>query len=208
LLIDMHVHTSRYSPCGRAAPETMAAAAMDAGLDAMVLTEHDKIWPYDHWYRLQRQFPSLKVFRGIEVTSLHGEHYLVIGMLEPGLFWEFIDEPTLFETVEENQAAIIHAHPFRYRDKLVPEVLHRRPHAVEYMSNNVRPDMQPLIKQLARHHGCGLTAASDAHDAEVVGLYAVQLPDWPETEQQLAHTLRTQSHKLKLVEPRSKAAGQ
>lgn len=207
MLIDMHVHTSRYSACGRSTPQDMAAAALRAGLDAIVLTEHDTIWRRSEWQQLQDQYPDLKIFRGIEVTSDLQEHFLVIGILDPQLLWPFMDERQLFAAVETEQAAIIHAHPYRYGDKLPRRILQLRPHAVEYMSNNVRPDMQPRIKQLAAHHKCGLTASSDGHITDTVGMYATRLPRWPQTEKELAQVLRTASASLELVDGRNPAVG-
>ena len=47
MIVDLHVHTSRYSGCGKSTPEEMVAAAQAAGIEAMVLTEHHIIWPED-----------------------------------------------------------------------------------------------------------------------------------------------------------------
>ncbi len=203
----MHVHTNRHSGCGRSTPEAMAAAALRSGLDAIVLTEHDYIWRRAEWEELQKRTPNLKIFRGIEVTSDLQEHFLVVGILNPQLLWPFMDERELFAAVEAEQAAIIHAHPFRYRDKQQRRILQLRPHAVEYMSNNVRPDMQPRIKQLAEHHKCSLTASSDGHVTDTVGMYATRLPGWPQTEQELAQLLRSRSQQWELVDGRHPAVG-
>ena len=199
LLIDMHVHTSRHSACGQSTPESMAAAALTFGLDAIVLTDHDYIWQYQEWKQLQNAFPQLKIFRGIEVTSDKGEHYLVVGVLDPSALWPFMDERDLFAAVEEHGASIVLAHPYRYRDRLHKTVLSLRPHGVEYMSNNIRPDMQPRIEKLAEQYQCPLTASSDAHITDNVGLFAVRLPVEPQNEEELAAFLRTRPTTLELV---------
>ena len=44
MLVDIHIHTSRYSECSSLHPIDMAVAAKEAGLDGICLTEHQTVW--------------------------------------------------------------------------------------------------------------------------------------------------------------------
>ena len=45
MIVDLHSHTSAYSECGRDSLTAMVRAAMDRGLDALCVTEHDVVYP-------------------------------------------------------------------------------------------------------------------------------------------------------------------
>ena len=40
--VDLHIHTSRYSPCSRIDPGDLVQTATKTGLDTIVITEHGK----------------------------------------------------------------------------------------------------------------------------------------------------------------------
>jgi len=79
LRIDIHVHTRRHSACGRSEPEEMVAAAQRYGLDALVFTEHHVVWGRGELAELQRLFPSVRLFTGVEISTESSGDVLVIG---------------------------------------------------------------------------------------------------------------------------------
>jgi len=44
LMVDIHVHTRRFSPCSTVDPEQLIDQAVRAGLDGVVVTEHGCQW--------------------------------------------------------------------------------------------------------------------------------------------------------------------
>ena len=42
--VELHLHTSRHSPCARHRPEELLTRLVATGYDAVYLTEHDALW--------------------------------------------------------------------------------------------------------------------------------------------------------------------
>jgi histidinol phosphatase-like PHP family hydrolase len=72
MLIDCHLHTTRYSPCSHLRPYDACALASQRGLDALVITEHQIQWNKKEIKELQQDFPELKLYSGVEVTLREG----------------------------------------------------------------------------------------------------------------------------------------
>ena len=187
---DLHTHTNRYSACGKATPEEMMAAAIEYGLDGIVITEHDVMWSQAEIDELQAAFPQLTILRGIEVNTASAEHILVFGITDPTLFSKYMEDAALGEIIEEYQGAAILAHPYRYGDTVPSEALALPLHAIEVASNNIRAHMEPPTYSLVQSLGIPAAASSDAHWPENVGLYGVEFPGPITNEKQLAAAIR------------------
>ena len=70
---DLHMHTRRYSPDSDIDPFALLKQAKAAGLDGIVLTEHDRLWPEDELAELQAAAPDLVVLGGVEVSGRDGD---------------------------------------------------------------------------------------------------------------------------------------
>ena len=108
MLIDLHCHTRVHSACSALTPEALIRAARARGLDGVVLTEHDALWPLDAVEQLSREF-SFLVLRGVEATTDAG-HVLVYGLSE---FSQTGTLAGLAGMVEEQGALMYLAHPGR-----------------------------------------------------------------------------------------------
>jgi len=189
MLIDLHVHTNRYSPCGRSTPEEMVAKAAALGFDAIVLTEHPVTWPPEEAAALERQCPGLRVFRGIEVTSADGDDFLVFGATDGG-FEAGMEDRAILERVRAQRAAVVLAHPYRYRDRVPRIVEEGLVDGVEVLSNHILAANQGRADDLARRAGLLGVAASDAHHVDSLGLYGMHLHQPVADEVELADALR------------------
>jgi PHP domain len=80
LLADLHVHTRRSD--GWWAPERLVEAALDRGLSAIGLTDHDDLAAgYAVADYCARRGLPLRVYPGCEVSALSGEHHVhVLGL--------------------------------------------------------------------------------------------------------------------------------
>jgi predicted metal-dependent phosphoesterase TrpH len=158
-------------------PDDMMKAALDARLDGVCVTEHNRIWTPQQADDLSQKY-GIAVFRGIEITTTGGD-ILVFGM---------DDEPEgmltpeqLKQRVEASGAVAIAAHPFRgfllfgfgmlqmsiedARDN--PTFAHV--HGLEIINGKVTEEENEFARQVADMMGLIKIAGSDAHSADAVG---------------------------------------
>ena len=200
--IDIHVHTSRYSECGRSTPEEMVERAIAEGLEALVFTEHNLFWPAQELAALQRRYPQILLLRGAEFTSAEGEDFLVYGAISEELIAIRRDAEALTRRVQALGGAVIIAHPYRYHSD-VPAWLDATPvDAVEVMSNNIFAHTADKACALAERLARPVVATSDGHHVDALGLYALELHHPIHSEVELAHTLRAGAFALYINERR------
>jgi len=196
MLIDLHVHTNRYSACGRSTPEAMAAAAAALGYDAIVLTDHHHLWSVAEAAELERHTPGLRVLRGMEVTASDGSDYLLYGISDASPFSAGMDAVSLLESVHAQDGVVILAHPYRYADT-VPEIAEAGAvDGVEVLSNNILAANQGRAAELSARSGMFAVAATDAHHVDSLGLYGVRLARPVADERSLAEALRARAYDL------------
>ncbi len=116
MLIDMHTHTSVFSTDSNLLPHDALVRAAERGLDGVMLTEHDVLWPADRAANLSQQLGIL-VLPGVEVTTELG-HVLVYGLTEP--FPRITDARRLRAYCDERGALMFLAHPARDPGLRVP----------------------------------------------------------------------------------------
>ncbi|MBC7236938.1 MAG: PHP domain-containing protein [Chloroflexi bacterium] len=195
MLIDLHVHTSRYSSCGRATPEQMLAAAIEAGLGGVALTEHNLVFPDTEIAALRREFPQLLIFQGIEITSAEGDDYLLYGLrsaveheredaLQRGVPGE-----RLVHRAHELGLAVVLAHPYRYGDQVPAFLEHEPVDGIEVMSSNILNYAHGRAVSLAERLGTWVMIASDGHAPEALGIYALRFGRAPCDERALVRAL-------------------
>ena len=80
--LDLHMHTRRHSPDSVTDPFELLRSATAAGLDGIVITEHDYWWPDEELEELRAAAPELVILAGIEVTGRGGD-VLVYGVKDP-----------------------------------------------------------------------------------------------------------------------------
>ena len=189
MLIDLHTHTCRYSACSNFTPQSMVRGAIAAGLDGMVITEHDHIWGKDEIEELRAEFPEIKIFRGIEV-SCGLDHFLVYGVLEEGLFYRDMPVRKLLDIVDERGGCVVLAHAYRYYDG-VPDTLFETPtiDAIEFAAVTFAVHPEPL-EQLAQRLKVPKVAGSDGHAETTIGMFATRFPQDIANEQELVAAIK------------------
>ena len=189
-LIDLHIHTSRYSPCAPTLdPHDVAAMLTARQLHGGVLSEHDFLWPADHIAELQSPETHVRLYRGMEISCATG-HILAIGLEDTKGIFPGIDLDRLIALASEQQAALICVHPYlRYRG-LPYSAEHLRVrsgiHAVETISSVTTGVHSLQAAALATGNGWAQAGGSDAHAIEVVGSAATVFSHLPDDEQALA----------------------
>src|SRR5215212_2316262 len=109
---DLHLHTRRYSPDSEIDPFDLVRRAVEIGLDGIVITEHDRLWPEEELEELRRAAPGLVILGGVEVSGRDGD-LLCYGVtdltrLRRGTRWGDLTR----EVAAQNGAAVA-AHPYR-----------------------------------------------------------------------------------------------
>jgi hypothetical protein len=193
LVIDLHLHTRRYSKCSRIDPSGLIAQAVRAGLDGLVITEHHHQWLQEELDELvlTSGHPGFLVLSGFEYTSSQGD-LLVYGLtpdhveqFKPG--WP--PERAAAQICELGGVCVA-AHPTR-AGLGFDERLESLPiAAMEVASVNLREHEQRLARNIAETLKIPATAGSDAHDLRDVGRYATEFEDLVLSMPDLQQSLR------------------
>lgn len=118
MIVEMHCHTSEHSSCSHVAAVDLVRRLHEAGIQAIVLTDHHYQWSQDELDDLRRRADlpkGLVILAGQEVETYDVGHMLIYGARTtiPAL------RISLLQIREQNpEAAIIWAHP--YRGKRIP----------------------------------------------------------------------------------------
>jgi predicted metal-dependent phosphoesterase TrpH len=109
VILDMHVHTTVGSYDSNLTPLDLIHIGKAAGLDGVVVTEHDRGWDRDLARKLAREHDFL-ILCGMEVSTDLG-HILVYGLEEyvSGILYA----ETLRKVVDQIDGVMFAAHPYR-----------------------------------------------------------------------------------------------
>jgi histidinol phosphatase-like PHP family hydrolase len=188
--IDLHVHSKERSACGRASEEQQIRAAIAAGLDAIVFTDHHRLVPLERLRELNGTYAPFRVFGGIEVTT-NGEDVLVLGIHDAELESSKWAYPDLHTFVRKHAGFIALAHPFRYHPQVEIEVERFVPDAIEVRSPNTPLEAEERIRAIASRLGIPVLCNSDAHTMDMLGTHYNILQESPSNEQELVTFLRS-----------------
>ena len=198
--IDHHVHTSKHSPDSDIDPEVLVDRAILAGLDVVVITEHDYQWFPDELaaLNLSANHRGLTILSGVEVSAREG-HFLVYGLpeLKQAGVYPGISLKDLLRVARDHDAAVVAAHPFRWDQDFHKIVDDHGPNfdGIELVSNNVTPDTRSKAQTLLDKHPMGATGSSDGHVPEAVGCYYTEFPGEVKTIRDFVAALRSKAGK-------------
>ncbi|MDE2744913.1 MAG: PHP domain-containing protein [Chloroflexota bacterium] len=170
MLIDMHTHTSVFSTDSNLLPHEALERAAERGLDGVMLTEHDVVWPADRTARLAEQVGIL-VLPGVEVTTELG-HILVYGLTEP--FPRITDSKRLRDYCNERQALMYLAHPARDPGLRVPRAAMDLFDGVEGLNGCDGPLQNQSASSRGRSRPLPPIGGSDSHALHEVGTAATE----------------------------------
>ena len=166
--IDLHVHTKERSGCARASAEEQIQAAIAAGLDALVFTDHARLAPPDRLRAWNVRFAPFRIFGGIEIT-VDAEDLLVLGVQDSALERTEWTYPALHAFVREAGGFIALAHPFRYWHQVGVDLDSFPPDAIEIYTPNTPRSAETQIRALAACLNLPLLSNSDAHTTRPLG---------------------------------------
>ncbi len=191
--VDLHVHTRERSPCARSSADQMVRAAVDAGLDGLVITDHDRLVTPEELTFLNRKYMPFRVFGGVEVTT-HGEHVLVLGVWDDALEHGWWTYPDLHAFVQARHGFLVVAHPFRFnREQLELDTERFPPHALEGYSHNTPERVRSRILELAARLDVPVLSNSDAHHSSSIGAHYNALDQEPRNVETLIRLLEKEA---------------
>ncbi len=188
--IDLHVHTIERSPCAVSSEAEQILAAIDRGLDAIVVTDHARLVPLEHIQVLNQRYAPFRIFGGTEITVQEKEDLLVLGVHDALLESTQWTYPALHAFVRQHQGWIALAHPFRYHSDIVIDIAQYPPDALEGCSTNIALLNQPRIREAAKQLGIPVVCNSDAHVTHSFGVGYNLLKEEPGDESHLVRILR------------------
>lgn len=180
MLIDLHTHTRLGSPDSLLHPDELIERSKAAGLDAVVLSEHDQTWDREAVQALARRH-NFRIIPGLEVSTDRG-HILVYGV------HTYADSMRQAETLASHVAqvngAMVAAHPYRdhapwnWRDaeeheralaRAIANPAYRLAHAIEVLNGHGSLHENRFSEQVARGLGRPGTAGTDSHQVSDIG---------------------------------------
>ncbi len=168
---DLHMHTSRHSPDSVTDPFELVKAALAAGLDGIVITEHDYMWTELELGELRAAAPGLVILPGVEVAGRGGD-MLCYGVTNPFELPRGIAWPELCREVHKQGGAAVAAHPNRWNQPFEKIISEQKPEldGIEVMSNNMDADLRAkAARLLVRYPHFAQLGNSDSHDPATVG---------------------------------------
>lgn len=198
--IDLHVHTNRLSPDSIMSPEEAIETGIDAGLQGICFTEHDRAWEMAEIEDLSSKY-NFPVFRGVEVMVKEGGEILVFGLNVN--FKTVIDIQTLRNMVLSANGFMIVAHPFRgfpcdaitEFDKAAETVLKRpvfdKIDAIEGYNGHNLTGNNIFACQLADRLGLPTSGGSDAHFKNELGKCVTIFENTIHTEMEFIQELKS-----------------
>jgi predicted metal-dependent phosphoesterase TrpH len=168
---DLHMHTARHSPDADTDPFELVRRARAVGLDGVVITEHDFLWPEAELDELRAAAPELVILAGVEVTGLGGD-VLCYGLTDPSAVPRGTAWPDLCREVHRQGGACVAAHPNRWNQPFEKMLREQQPEldGIEVMSNNMDRDLRDRAAELLKKYPhFAQLGNSDTHQPETVG---------------------------------------
>ncbi len=176
MLIDMHLHTYRYSSCSFLSPADLISRAEELKLSGVVITEHNRVWSLEEVQELKEATNTdLVVLRAQEVSSTDG-HVLVYGCYEK---LEYLNLEEIVEEVHKCGGIVLPSHPFRHGDYDGFSIEQLRSVFTKYDGIEVLNGNQSAKQNnegLAAWEELGIVGigGSDAHSSDMVGKFLTE----------------------------------
>lgn len=195
--VDLHLHTTAYSPCSSMSPGNLMQAARANGLDAVCITEHNVVFPVDEAKALTDKY-GIQVFRGVEITTTGGD-ILVFGLEQAPT--EMLTPAQLKSLVDSIGGVALAAHPFRGFlvfgfgelnmdvEAAMDNPTFSQVHGLEICNSMVTDQENDFARQVADAMGLLKVGGSDAHSENAVGSCVTTFPDPLDDERGLVEAI-------------------
>ncbi|MBI5183341.1 MAG: PHP domain-containing protein [Nitrospinae bacterium] len=195
MIIDLHIHTNRYSMCSILDPTNMLKRAQKLKLDGIVIMEHNHIWGKEEIEELKREVGGhgLIVLRGQEIRGYRRDGSAEGDFLAFG-FYETIDKELssteIIHIVHDNGGIIIAAHPYRDILGIGDHIYDLDIDGIEVLNPNHRPSDIENAERARKIMDIAGTGGSDAHNLLPIGYYLTSFERDIEREEDLIKEIR------------------
>lgn len=177
MLIDTHIHESKYSLDSEISLQDIVKRAKEIGLDGVCITDHESNEIMEEAHALSKKTGFL-ILVGAEILTFEGD-VLVFGLSE--LPKEKIHAKELLALVNEHNGVAISAHPYRNNNRgfgdYIREASQLGLHGVESFNGSTEPYQNLYAYSLATEVNLPCIGSSDAHVIENIGKYATVFPN-------------------------------
>ncbi len=193
MLVDLHVHTCRFSSCSELKPNMLIQRAKSLGLDGIGITEHGAKWDLKEAMEIAKDH-GLLIFRGIEIHTPAGD--MLIYGAHRSLKKE-MDFHLLYQTVKDEGGIIIAAHPFRgfwghrslFKGYVSDEIL-SMVDAIETHNGSCSHKSNLLAWDKSAKFYLPSVGGSDAHAHHQLGKCLTFFERSPANEEELVHEIK------------------
>lgn len=193
---DIHIHTSRYSPCSHLEPAAMVEKAKKLGLHGIAITEHDTIWEAAEVKELKRKSKAkdLVILRGQEIRGYNEDGTFQSDFLIFGSDQIFPPELSSLEVIQyarqQPNSIIIAAHPYRMGFGCGDDVYNFDIDGLEtlhpsYLSLDIKK-----AEAASRKMGVASLGSSDSHRADTIGCIVTVFENQIYTEEDLIKEIK------------------
>jgi hypothetical protein len=189
MIIDMHVHESKYSSDSHFTLEEAVERAKKVGLDAICITDHESSDIFDEAHEYSRK-SGFTVLVGAEILTHEGD-LLVFGVKD--LPKHKVHASELIKLAEKHKGICISAHPFRNNNRGLGEHIRTVRHklaGVEAFNGSTLPHHNLNAYTLATELNLPSVGSSDAHVLEKLGRYATVFQGRVRDERDLIEAVR------------------
>lgn len=175
MLIDLHVHTSDFSPCSQLDLEQAILRAKELGLQGLCITDHESNEIAGKAIDLARKHQFF-ILVGMEILTMQGD-LLVFGLEEAPA--GRVEAGFLLGHINQRQGIAISAHPFRDNGRGMGDLIHQYPQLGGAEVFNGRTSLNDNYRalRLAKLLNINAVGGSDAHRLDEVGKYVTAFPE-------------------------------
>lgn len=188
MIIDTHMHESKYSLDSSISLKDIIVRAKGIGLDGICITDHEsnEIKKEAERVSLEENFP---IIVGAEFLTFEGD-ILVFGLDK--LPDEKIHAEELIKIVNNAGGVAIAAHPYRKNNRGLEDKIRtvKGLHGIECLNGSTPMDLNLMAYEDAAYRGAAMLGGSDCHVIDKVGVYSTHFPDGTRTVEDFIRAVR------------------
>lgn len=188
MIIDTHMHESKYSLDSKISLKDIIVKAKNIGLNGICITDHEsnEIKKEAERVSLEEKFP---IIVGAEFLTFEGD-ILVFGLDK--LPDEKIHAEELLKMVNAVGGVAIAAHPYRKNNRGLEDKIRtiKGLHGIECFNGSTPMDLNLMAYRDADYRGAAMFGGSDCHVIDKVGRYATHFPEGTFTVEDFIRAVR------------------
>jgi len=188
MLIDIHMHESKYSFDSYVSLEEIVAKAKYIGLDGICITDHESNQIKAEATELSAK-EEIPIIVGAEVLTQEGD-ILVFGLND--LPKKKVPAQNLIDLVNEAGGIAVAAHPFRDNGRGIGEGIRNLTGlaGIEVFNGSTKPDNNFQAYNLALELEIPCLGGSDTYVIDRVGKFVTSFPDWVRDTEDLIEAVK------------------